>query len=379
MKNPRDQSPQEVVSKPKADQPQPQYAGGRVLVVDDDESVALTVGELLKRDGLDVDIVLSGEDALAHLERTEYDLVLTDLRMEGVNGIQLITEVHRRAPLTITVVLTGFASVESAVAAMRQGAYDYLIKPCIIDDMRHTVERGLEHRRLVLAEREARASLEQLSRQLLQLQDQERRRIARELHDTTGQSLVALNVNLAIINKSADRLNEKTRRILQESISLIEQCLQEVRTLSYLLHPPVMEELGLASALRWYAEGFTERSGISVELEMQQLPRLAQVTETTLFRIVQECLTNIHRHSGSPTAQIRLSMDSNEIVLEVQDQGRGIPEENLRKRLNESPRLGVGITGMRERVRQLGGELEISSGDGGTTVKTILPLQTSTR
>jgi signal transduction histidine kinase len=245
--------------------------------------------------------------------------------------------------------------------------------------MRHTVERGLEHRRLVLAEREARASLEQLSRQLLQLQDQERRRIARELHDTTGQSLVALNVNLAIINKSADRLNEKTRRILQESISLIEQCLQEVRTLSYLLHPPVMEELGLASALRWYAEGFTERSGISVELEMQQLPRLAQVTETTLFRIVQECLTNIHRHSGSPTAQIRLSMDSNEIVLEVQDQGRGIPEENLRKRLNESPRLGVGITGMRERVRQLGGQLEISSGEGGTTVKTILPLQTSTR
>src|SRR5215208_1948603 len=138
----------------------------RLLVVDDEESVALTVSEVLRLDGYEVDTALSGEDAIARLHANSYDLVLTDLHMEGGDGISVLSEVRRAAPLTIAIVLTGFASLESAIAAMRQGAYDYLVKPCIIDDMKHTIQRGLEHRRLMLAEQEARQNLELLNREL---------------------------------------------------------------------------------------------------------------------------------------------------------------------------------------------------------------------
>lgn len=141
-------------------------AGARLLVVDDEESVAFTVSEVLRLDGHEVDTALSGAEAIAHLQNNLYDLVLTDLHMEGGDGISVLSEVRRCSPLTITIVLTGFASLESAIAAMRQGAYDYLVKPCIIDDMKHTIQRGLEHRRLMLAEQEARHNLELLNREL---------------------------------------------------------------------------------------------------------------------------------------------------------------------------------------------------------------------
>src|SRR5215216_389210 len=140
--------------------------GTRLLVVDDEESVAFTVSEVLRLDGYDVDTALSGREAIARLQSNSYDLVLTDLHMEGGDGISVLSEVRRTAPLTIAIVLTGFASLESAIAAMRQGAYDYLVKPCIIDDMKHTIQRGLEHRRLMLAEQEARENLELLNREL---------------------------------------------------------------------------------------------------------------------------------------------------------------------------------------------------------------------
>ena len=138
----------------------------RLLVVDDEESVAFTVSEVLRLDGFVVDTALSGEEAVIRLRDTQYDLVLTDLHMEGGDGLSVLGEVKRTSPLTIAIVLTGFASLESAIAAMRQGAYDYLVKPCIIDDMKHTIQRGLEHRRLMLAEQDARANLELLNREL---------------------------------------------------------------------------------------------------------------------------------------------------------------------------------------------------------------------
>ncbi len=134
----------------------------RLLVVDDEESVALTVSEVLRLEGYEVEMVLSGEEAIARLQELQFDLVLTDLHMEGGDGISVLAELRRSAPLTIAIVLTGFASLESAIAAMRQGAYDYLIKPCIIDDLKHTIQRGLDHRRLMMAEQEARSNLEQL-------------------------------------------------------------------------------------------------------------------------------------------------------------------------------------------------------------------------
>jgi signal transduction histidine kinase len=182
----------ERARRPQADEGAFDLSGAHLLVVDDEESVALTVSEVLRQEGFKVETASSGEEAVARLSVGEYDLVLTDLHMEGGDGLSVLAEVQRRAPLTISIVLTGFASVESAIAALRQGAYDYLVKPCIIDDLKYTVRRGVEHRRLMLAEREARAGLEQLNRNLEQ-----------RVEERTAE-LMRLNRELAEANRSKD-------------------------------------------------------------------------------------------------------------------------------------------------------------------------------
>ena len=213
-----------------------------------------------------------------------------------------------------------------------------------------------------------------LAARLMNVQDEERRRIARELHETTAQDLAALKMNLAALERSGTFQNEKDRALLTESTQLAEQAMKDVRTLSYLLHPPFLDEVGLVPALRWYAMGFAQRSGIGVELALpEDFERLPQELETTLFRIVQESLTNIHRHAASPRAAIRLRRSGAALELEVQDWGRGIPPASD----NHKPLphvFGVGIAGMRERLEQLGGELEVEFGSGGTTVKAWLSL-----
>ncbi len=223
--------------------------------------------------------------------------------------------------------------------------------------------------------KQAEKAMRELSGRLLHVQDEERRRLARELHDATAQTLVALAMNLALLKESAAELNANSNKILCESLALAQQCSREIRTLSYLLHPPLLEELGLASTLRWYAEGFAKRSGLEVTLELPcDLTRLSLEVETTLFRIVQESLTNIHRHSGSPTAKIRMVQDGTHLCLEVADQGAGMPPAALERARSGAAALGVGIAGMRERARQLRGRLEIDSRRGGTTIRAILPL-----
>ena len=228
------------------------------------------------------------------------------------------------------------------------------------------------------AERELNASYNQmrtLTGRLMRAQDDERRRIARMLHETTAQDLAALKMLLARLNRTADRLSDSERSALTESMSLAEQSMTEIRTLSYLLHPPFLDEMGLLSALRWYAAGFAERSGIQVDLALpERFERLPLDTETALFRIVQESLTNIHRHAGSETARIRLRRDAETLVLEIEDRGHGIPNASLKHIMSGAGVLGVGVAGMGERVEQLGGRLEITSGDHGTTVRVRLPL-----
>jgi signal transduction histidine kinase len=222
--------------------------------------------------------------------------------------------------------------------------------------------------------KQAEASLRQLSGRLLELQDEERRRMARELHDTTGQTLVALSVNISLVNNSATQLDKRAAKALLEALALAEECSREIRTFSYLLHPPMLDELGLAAALRWYTDGFSRRSGIHVDLDVPaKIARMPREAEMTLFRIVQESLTNIHRHSESSTVRIRVAVESGEVELEVKDNGRGIPKGKLEESGGISS-LGVGIAGMRERVRQLGGQLEIQSSKRGTTVRAILPI-----
>jgi signal transduction histidine kinase len=216
--------------------------------------------------------------------------------------------------------------------------------------------------------------LRTLANRLMHAQDDERRRIATMLHETTAQDLVALKMLLARLNRTAaERLSDGERDALTESIGLAEQSMNEIRTVSYLLHPPFLDEAGLLSAIRWYAGGFAERSGIKVDLDLpESLERLPRDTETVLFRIVQEALTNIHRHAGSQTARIRLRRDPGVLALEIEDRGHGIPNALLTH--IRSGGGGVGMAGMYERIEQLGGRLEIASSDHGTTVRVRLPL-----
>jgi signal transduction histidine kinase len=236
----------------------------------------------------------------------------------------------------------------------------------------------LEREEIEYTLRQQRNELRTLANRLMHAQDDERRRIATMLHETTAQDLAALKMLLGRLNRTAGHLNDGERNALIESISLAEQAMTEIRTVSYLLHPPFLDEGGLLSALRWYAGGFAERSGIRLSLDLpERFERLPLDTETVLFRIVQESLINIHRHARSETARIRLRRDAAMLVLEIEDQGQGIPYALL-KRIT-SGGGGVGIAGMSERIEQLGGRLQVVScdqGTTGTTVRVWLPAAT---
>ena len=217
------------------------------------------------------------------------------------------------------------------------------------------------------------AQQRQLSLHLMTLQDEERRRIARDLHDTAGQTLAAMKMSSALIRHIASA-NPEILRLLDDLDALADEALQEVRTTSYLLHPPLLDEAGFASAARWFADGFSKRSGIQVECDFPDpMERPPRDCELVLFRVLQESLTNVHRHSGASAASIRLSCDSDRLQLEVVDNGKGISEERLRRFNSSVGSAGVGITGMRERVRELGGRLEIQSVKTGTTIRVALP------
>ena len=216
--------------------------------------------------------------------------------------------------------------------------------------------------------------LRDLSVRLLRVQDDERRRIARDLHDSTGQALTALKLELAGIERELAVRNPQIARRLSSAIENARLISDELRTISYLLHPPLLEELGLGSALRWYVDGFGKRSGIAVHLDLRGEGRLAAELETALFRIVQECLINIHRHSGSAKASIRLSQETGRIVLEVEDEGRGMTAEKLAD-VSSGAAVGVGVPGMRERIKDFGGEMEILSSGRGTMVKAVIPIE----
>jgi signal transduction histidine kinase len=199
-------------------------------------------------------------------------------------------------------------------------------------------------------------------------------RIARELHDGMGQLLAAISMNVSQVEKEKAKLSPATARCVEDNLSLIGQASAEIRTMSYLLHPPLLEEVGLQSALTWYIDGFTERSKIKVALDLDSdLGRLPKDYELSLFRIAQECLTNIHCHSGSFTALVQLSRTSEEIALEVTDEGRGISQE-IQLKLTSGANAGVGFRGMQERARLVGGTLTVHSNGNGTSVRVVLPL-----
>jgi PAS domain S-box-containing protein len=218
--------------------------------------------------------------------------------------------------------------------------------------------------------------LRELSGRLMFAQDEERRRIARELHDSAGQNLAALGMTVARLENDAKRDPTRLSKSIKDAQDLIQNLTEEIRTTSYLLHPPMLDEMGLSSALHWYTEGLAERSGLSIELNIPDgLGRLAPEIELAIFRLVQECLTNIHRHSGSKTAVIRIAREPDKIYAEVQDRGKGMSPERFAEVQSQGLGVGVGIKGMRERVRQSQGELIVDSNALGTKITAIFPAK----
>jgi signal transduction histidine kinase len=253
--------------------------------------------------------------------------------------------------------ITAVASVVTAIAL-----------PGLVPQVHAMVTAAqLSEERRVQLER-ANADLRHLSGRVMGVQDAERRRIARELHDGVGQYLVAIKMSCEVALRESGAQGDTSP--LKDSLELLDRCTTEVRTMSHLLHPPLLEEMGLASAVPWYVEGFTLRSGIDVTLDITKpLDRLPQPVELTLFRVLQESLTNIHRHSKSKVAAIRLHTQDGRVLLSVEDRGAGFDARDGRPAMT-----GVGIASMRERVRELGGEFCVTSGASGTTVEVDLPL-----
>jgi signal transduction histidine kinase len=274
----------------------------------------------------------------------------------------------------------GFLAFSSVIIALGEANRRSLAKSKWAEEQLRTAHNELEQKiqARTVDLNQANESLRELSGRLQQMQDEERRQIARELHDSVGQLLAALSMNFATVLRQSDKLDTAAALAVSENVAMVEQISREIRTISHLLHPPLLDAAGLASALRWYVDGFSERSKIKINVEIpEEFGRLSDEMEIAIFRMVQECLTNIHRHSGGSSATIRVHEEDHRVLVEVRDSGKGIPPEK-QLALSSSGRTGVGFRGMRERLRQLGGTLEIQSDDRGTAVTATLPLPQST-
>lgn len=383
-----------------------------VLVVEDNEGFSYFLKDVLTRQVVRPFQVEHAGDlatALRMLKTTLPDVILLDLALPDSLGFDTFNKIHAHARQRPIIVLTALDDDEVSMHAMRDGAQDYLVKDevdrnLLVRSIRYAIERA-----------RAESALRDLSGRLLQLQDEERRRIARELHDVTAQNLAALGMNLSALLTILEDTTQRSHALLREGaetvaghdedaleslasiltdlstlgaetesradgllrdcMTFVEQCSRELRTMSYLLHPPLLDELGLSDAVRDYADGFAVRSGIRVDLELpERMGRLGRETEMALFRLMQESLTNIHRHSGSKTASICIRKDKGDILLEVSDTGCGVSADALSSKRQGATTVGVGIAGMRQRVRQLGGMLNVERTDSGTRVTASLPL-----
>jgi signal transduction histidine kinase len=303
------------------------------------------------------------------------DLPLIVFTGSGMSTASTELAVRSRAPLGNVVLLerplrpaTLISAVRTALAARTR---QYEIRDHLKD--REAAEQALRRAHNVLESKveDRTAALRKLSSRLMRVQDEERRRIARELHDSLGQYLAAAKINLEVL--STELKNDFG--YLTEAQQLIDRAISDIRTLSHLLHPPLLDEAGFGSAARWFVEGFGKRSGIVTRLRMpSDLDRLPPEIETALFRILQEALTNVHRHSGSRNVEIRLTLYQSVVTLAIDDNGKGIPQDVLERFSKSGLNLGVGLAGMRERVKELGGRLELESGKTGTRLKAIIPI-----
>ncbi len=302
------------------------------------------------------------------------DFPIIVLTGSGLSTATTESAVRSRAPLGNVTLLerplrpvTLLSAVRSALIARRRQyeVRDHLREREAAEDRLRRAHDALES----LVEQRT-AALRKLSVKLLRVQDEERRRIARELHDSLGQDLTAAKISLDMLAQDSEIQSTH----LRDARALVDRSISDTRTLSHLLHPPLLDEAGFASAAKWYVEGFGKRSGIVTRLELpDHVNRLPRRTETALFRIMQEALTNVHRHSGSRAVEVSVSTDRGRVVLTVKDFGMGVPREVL-DRFWKTGNVGVGLAGIRERLKELGGFLELESNLDGTLLKATIPI-----
>jgi len=350
-----------------------------ILMVDDQPAKLLSYEVILTELGENLIKANSGREALEYLLKEDVAVVLMDVSMPELDGYELADMIrqHPRFQKTAIIFISAVHLTDlDRLKGYQRGAVDYLSVPVNPELLRAKVsvfaDLHRKTRQLEVLNRELRT----LSSNLIASQDDERRRIARELHDSLGQELSAAKMmtdKIVMLNRSTESRNEAI-----EISELINHAIQQVRSISYLLHPPLLDEIGLQSALQFYLEGFTKRSGIEISLDMQppEFPRLTLELETAIFRIVQEALTNVFRHSGSREARVTLVKNDAQIIGSVRDYGRGIKDDVTGGRPD---RIGVGIGGMRQRVKEFGGELRIVNANPGTMVEVVVPIEPTAR
>lgn len=381
----------------------------RILVVDDTDSLRYAITRSLREAGYEVIEARNGAQGLA-LAAELPDLITLDVNLPDMSGLEVCRRLKSNeatAHIPVLQVSATFVDADSRVRGLEGGADAYLTEPASrgelvatvgallriknaerfarvqaheaeqareqLTELNETLEKRVAERTAELET--ANNSLRELSQRLLVIQDDEHRRIARELHDGVGQLLAAIAINVSLVNMEADKLTPRGKEAVADTASMVQEVVRSIRTLSHLLHPPLLDESGLSSALSWYVDEFGQRSGVKVRFECSpEVGRLSSEIEMALFRIVQESLGNVLVHSQSPTAYITLDREDENVCLSVRDEGVGIPTERQQE-LRTGTRVGVGLRGMRERVRQLDGTLRIRSSGEGTEIMVMLPIR----
>jgi signal transduction histidine kinase len=344
-----------------------------ILMVDDQPAKLLSYEVILAELGENLIKAASGKEALEYLLKNDIAVVLMDVSMPELDGFELAQMIrqHPRFQKTAIIFISAVHLTDlDRLKGYQRGAVDYISVPVVPDLLRAKVSVFAElHRKAGELER-LNGDLRRLSGRLITMQDEERRRIARELHDGLGQELVAAKILLhRVLQPNSE---EVKREAASEAAQIIDQGIQQVRSMSHLLHPPLLDEVGLLSALRWYVEGFAERSGIdtSIDVEPVEFPRLLPELETAIFRIIQESLSNVFRHSQARRAHVSLSLQGRQVVAKVRDDGRGIAESVVAQQPGS---VGIGLGGMSQRAKEFGGELRLAHAYPGTLVEILIP------
>lgn len=345
-------------------------------MVDDEPGKLLSYEVMLEELGENLIKATSGSEALELLLKNDIAVVLMDVSMPEMDGYELADIIHqhpRFQQIPILFISALLLTDIDRVKGYRAGAVDYISVPIVPELLRAKVSVFAElHRRAQQLEA-LNGQLRRLSSRLIAAQDEERRRIARNLHDSLGQELAAAKMSIDAVVLQDQAINLTTKMAATEASAMIDRAIQQVRSVSHLLHPPLLDEVGLLSALRWLLEGLTKRSGIETFLDVQpaNFPRLAPELETAIFRIIQEALNNVLRHSGAKNGWVALKRENGQLIVTVRDDGKGIS-----KRVAElqSRSIGVGIGGIGQRVKEFGGLLRLANTNPGTRVEVVIPL-----